>query len=858
MVSAVLAVVVTASVVFVAAARPAAQPPLGDVVTQHVDRARTGANLGELLLTPSAVRARGLTGVERPVDGAIESQPLFMRAVPVNGVPRDLVFITTTQNSVWAFDAKDRRSPAGPVWCRTLMDAGAGADVACSSALANAAAATSEPTHGSVGDPCASAAAPVAGKRYARGIYSTPVIDTRAGRRGMYVVYSTTNDPCWTSSSALDEVARLANVEVRYYVVKLDLRDGAPIAGPVQIAAAFKRGDGVQIPFDAKQQLDRPGLLLDHGGLYMAFGMRAAEESADYHGWLLRYDADTLRLTGAFNTSPYAYDWPAGRTVPDWNTESKCFMPKDSRHLGWEAGPKNWFTTQQGGKVLRCVGQGAGIWQAGGGIAADRDGNVFVATGNGHYDPAQQTYGNSVLKLTSDVVGLHVAASFAPADHRDDIERWDVDIGSAGPMVLDAANTVVAGGKTGVLYALDRGSLAQRQSVVAGFNQYDPDQVKSDANRYRTWNFGPHFHGSPTFWHVARDFGYLYEWAEKDYMRRYHVDLHTGAIASPGLGQGYERRGTLLADGCTPPEWAPFQPGPRVTPAPGTTCAPMPGGMLALSANGRRADSAIVWAILRAHGSRGARVPDSVYGFDAGTLAQVFRSEIAGIPHFIGPAVGGGHVFVPTAKHTLMIFSLTMPGERAHRAQGMNAYDMEWEKLSGAASGGGGAAGYEADPMFRARQHESALVPPYGGLIPIVLEAQGNVTYRCDASADAGTPCIWTIADTTGTYRAADDATALRIGTASGTFSANALRSTHGDTLRLHVVRERPWPGAAPWQLLQVDGKAPAAFRDARFVQRIETMGGAPPQRTGQPGETSSSPVRALYRLLVPYTALPR
>jgi hypothetical protein len=79
-----------------------------------------------------------------------------------------------------------------------------------------------------------------------------------------------------------------------------------------------------------------------------------------------------------------------------------------------------------------------------------------------------------------------------------------------------------------------------------------------------------------------------------------------------------------------------------------------------------------------------------------------------------------------------------------------------------------------------------------------------------------------------------------------------------GDTLRLHVVRERPWPGAAPWQLLQVDGKAPAAFRDARFAQRIETIGGASPQRTGQPGETVSSPVRALYRLLIPYTALPR
>ena len=64
-------------------------------------------------------------------------------------------------------------------------------------------------------------------------------------------------------------------------------------------------GDDV-LTFDALGQLDRPGLLLDHGYVYVAFGADASVEGrVPYHGWLVRYRADHLSdQRGVFNTSP--------------------------------------------------------------------------------------------------------------------------------------------------------------------------------------------------------------------------------------------------------------------------------------------------------------------------------------------------------------------------------------------------------------------------------------------------------------------------------------------------------------------------------------------------------------------------
>jgi len=45
------------------------------------------------------------------------------------------------------------------------------------------------------------------------------------------------------------------------------------------------------------------------------------------------------------------------------------------------------------------TGNDGGIWMSGDGVAADANGNLYLATGNGDYDGSTD-FGNTILKLT--------------------------------------------------------------------------------------------------------------------------------------------------------------------------------------------------------------------------------------------------------------------------------------------------------------------------------------------------------------------------------------------------------------------------------------------------------------------------
>ena len=110
------------------------------------------------------------------------------------------------------------------------------------------------------------------------GILSTPVIDPASST--LYVVHYT-----FTNSSNGNIYA--------YYLHALDLATGAEkFNGPVQIQATVA-GSGWagletavnnQLAFDAGQHLQRPGLLLLNGTVYVAFGSHG--DIAPWHGWL--------------------------------------------------------------------------------------------------------------------------------------------------------------------------------------------------------------------------------------------------------------------------------------------------------------------------------------------------------------------------------------------------------------------------------------------------------------------------------------------------------------------------------------------------------------------------------------------
>jgi hypothetical protein len=223
------------------------------VLTWHNDTLRTGAQLAEDVLSPDAVRSRGMRlAYSRPVDKAVHTQVLY----------QDGVFYTATMaNTVFAFDAEDASASgteAGLLWKRTLVD------------------------------PQDATARP-----YPRGIAATPVIDDAAGM--MYVVFSTKNQ--------VEEPWGESEVDAQFWIAALDLATGE-VLRTARVEAEVPRGDGTMLPFLARNHRCRPALLLVGGSLWFAFGTRSKEGMIEYHGWVFRYDAATLTRQGVWNATP--------------------------------------------------------------------------------------------------------------------------------------------------------------------------------------------------------------------------------------------------------------------------------------------------------------------------------------------------------------------------------------------------------------------------------------------------------------------------------------------------------------------------------------------------------------------------
>jgi hypothetical protein len=87
--------------------RPAAKPILPVIATAQYDNARTGANLLETILTPQNVNAAQFGRiVSFLVDGDVYAQPLYIPQLEFAGKGiRNVVFIATEKDSVYAFDA---------------------------------------------------------------------------------------------------------------------------------------------------------------------------------------------------------------------------------------------------------------------------------------------------------------------------------------------------------------------------------------------------------------------------------------------------------------------------------------------------------------------------------------------------------------------------------------------------------------------------------------------------------------------------------------------------------------------------------------------------------------------------------
>ena len=454
-----------------------------NVTTQHNDAARTGAYTTETALTPANVATASFGKLfTQLVDGYVYAQPLYMANItmgagtPQAGTTHNVVFIVTEHDSVYAFDADGNLGPnSRPLWQITLLDAAHGA-----AAGATTVASTDLGTTDLVPEV---------------GITSTPVIDPATNT--IYVVGKTKENGTF--------VQRLHALDITTGAEKL----GGPVALSASVPGTGNGSSGGVLNFDPKWTNQRTGLLLLNGIVYMGFG--AHEDIGPYHGWILAYNATTLRKTGAW-----------------------CSTPN---------------------------GLGGGMWLGGSGLAGVVSdpvghpfGRLYTATGNGTYDAVAPNYSNS-MDFGESVISLDLANGvptmvsgsttvgdvFTPRDEAS-LSNGDQDQGSGGALLLPNSfsggkQLLAQAGKSARVYILDQTNLGGYHPT----NTSDPQAKAFLVNAV---------FGMPAFWN-----GNLYAWATNDHLKAF--SFQNGVLSSARTSTSAESFGfpgstpTISANGTT-------------------------------------------------------------------------------------------------------------------------------------------------------------------------------------------------------------------------------------------------------------------------------------------------------------------
>ena len=118
-----LATLIAAVVTLSCSVLGAPAPAQVEVLTQHNDNNRTGANLSETILNTANVNIFSFGKLfSRVLDGEVYAQPLYVSRVtiPRKGV-HNVIYVVTSNNTVYAYDADDPRQTE-PLWFRKFLN----------------------------------------------------------------------------------------------------------------------------------------------------------------------------------------------------------------------------------------------------------------------------------------------------------------------------------------------------------------------------------------------------------------------------------------------------------------------------------------------------------------------------------------------------------------------------------------------------------------------------------------------------------------------------------------------------------------------------------------------------------------
>jgi hypothetical protein len=233
-----------------------------NALTYHYDNWRTGWNDSETQLTSASLRTGGFGLLHNiPLDDQVDAQPLLVEGAQIGGSIRNVLYIVTESNTVWAID-----SVTGEI-IRHVGLKNHRADLNDAAPVPKSA----------VG--CGNNAPNI-------GITSTPVIDV---------------DKSNTANSTLYLIAfSLDGGSPTYYLHALDLDTLADKTDPVRVAASATLLDSQKYSFDGSVSRQRAGMVVTSHGVFAAFGSFCDHKADRTRGWLMGWDKKTLQpLSGA-------------------------------------------------------------------------------------------------------------------------------------------------------------------------------------------------------------------------------------------------------------------------------------------------------------------------------------------------------------------------------------------------------------------------------------------------------------------------------------------------------------------------------------------------------------------------------
>jgi hypothetical protein len=269
------------------------------------------------------------------------------------------------------------------------------------------------------------------------------------------------------------------------YLHALNVANGADVMPPAVIGAmvpgsGYDAVNGV-VTFNSLLENQRAALLLINGHVVIAWTSHC--DTDPWHGWVMSYSASTLAQEAVWNATPYG-------------------------------------------------GEG-GIWMSGAGPAADANGNIYFATGNGTADGVMN-FGDSIVKLalTQNTGNWSFSFSdyFTPYNQAA-LATIDADLGSGGLMLLPTLpgqNAVlIQMSKVGTMYVLNQNNLGEFCPPTTPSCQNADSQILEEipAATGGVW-------GAPAYWA-----GTVYWAGAGDPITAYAVNPATGILPTTPMSQ---------------------------------------------------------------------------------------------------------------------------------------------------------------------------------------------------------------------------------------------------------------------------------------------------------------------------------